>query len=131
MTPRKPTMHDILPECAANMATVTQQLKEVTKDQLQMAETIYGNDKPGLQRTTDANTRDIAGNAAVISEMIEMRKAETEVRKAETKAREAETLDRKKDARKWWRGQAASLITSILVVIQTVTIAWVLMHLPK
>ena len=138
MTPRKPPMHDILPECARDMATITQQLKEVTKDQLQMAETIYGNSKIGLREQTEANIRDIASNTKMIAEMIEIRKLETIAREAETKARQAETLQReaetevrKNDARKWWRGQAASVITTILAVIQGVAIVWILTHLPK
>ena len=131
MPPRKPIDHNVLPDCAATFATVTQQVKEITKDLLQLTETIYGDGKAGLRELTEANIRDIAGNTKMIGEMIEVRQLETQARLSETKVREAETEERKKDARKWWRGQAASLITALLVVIQTVAIAWLLTHLPQ
>jgi hypothetical protein len=113
------------------MATHTEQMKEIVKDLTHIAETIFGNGKPGLRELTESNIRDIASNAKLVGEMIEVRKLETQARTEETKVREAETLQRQSDTRKWWRGQAASVITAILVVIQTATIAWLLTHLPK
>jgi hypothetical protein len=128
MPPRK-SSHDILPECAANMATTTQQVKEIAKDLAQVAETIYGNGKPGLRELTESNIRDIASNAKMIEEMIEVRKLETQARLEETQIRKKEAQDRKREACKWWRGQAASVITAILVVIQTIVITLALTHI--
>jgi hypothetical protein len=129
MTPKKTLPHGLLPECAGNFATLTQQVAEITKDQLQIAELVFGNSKPGLRELTEANIRDIASNVQMIEEMIEVRKLETQARLAETQVREKETEDRKKEARKWWKGQVSSVITAVLVIIQTITIAVVLARL--
>lgn len=135
MTPKKPA-HDILPECASIMATLVEQMKEVTKDQLRIADTIYGDGKPGLREQTEANIRDIASSAAMIREMIEVRKLETQARTEETKVRLAETQQRavetrarKSDTRKWWLGIAAVLIAAIIAIAQNVATAAALARL--
>ena len=108
--------HNINAECAANFATLTSQMAQVTKNQEQIAIKVFGNGNLGLLQKTEANTRDIAELTQAVKEMVEARRVEAQIK-------EKELQERKGDTRKWMLGLATTLITTILAVVQTVTIA--------
>lgn len=101
--------HEINPDCAATFATLEQQMVQVSKIQAWVVETLRGNGRPGLIQDHNAL-------ALAVHEL-------TEAHKLEVQTREKEAHERRTDNRKWWLGLATLLITSILAVMQTITIA--------
>jgi len=107
--------HDeMLPGCAAVMATVTEQLRQVVSTQEKIVETVWGNGKKGLNEKVDDNKR-------VIDDIAETLKQSVEARKIEIDERKKEVADRKKEMRTWWLGLVATLI--VMIIGAGVTIA--------
>lgn len=104
--------HDLNPECAGNFATITEQIKTITIDLKEVTEIIYGNGKVGMKHQVEVNTLALATLIQTSKDL--------------AIKQEARLYERKSDTRKWWLSQAASIITSVLVIIQTIAIAIVL-----
>jgi cation transport ATPase len=120
-----------LPECAANIATISTNLLQVTETQKHIAETVFGNGKTGLDEQTKENTREIQGLIKVISDMAEEKKAELEERKKEAEERKRDAGRRSNDIRKWWLGIFGALILAIIAIAQNIAIAAALNNLDK
>jgi hypothetical protein len=134
MTPRKnrpsiehqpiPEPYPINPVCAANLATITANLLQVTKTNERMVEKIEGNGKIGLEDQTTANTRDITNLTVMIKDMIADRKEGQ-------KAKEVDTQQRKSEIWKWWLGIAAAAVIAVISLLQSVATFAALNNLDK
>jgi hypothetical protein len=121
MPPKTQLSHDVLPECASIMATLVEQVKQITLDQVQITETIYGNGKIGVKEHSEQNSRDIVEVAKLLRELIVERKLEAEVRKTEDTTRETEIKQRKGDVLKWWLGIVAAVILAIIAIARDIS----------
>lgn len=124
-------LEGILPECAANLATLSERLLQVAETQDHIAEMVYGNGKVGLKDQTEANSRDIAALTKLIADMAKAREVEAAAHQKEIKERQHDAEQRKGDIRKWWLGIAAAAILALIAVAQNVAIAAALSNLAK
>ena len=119
--PKTILSHDVLPECASILATLTEEMRQVTLDQVQIAKTIYGNSKPGIKENAEQNSRDIVEVAKLLKDFIADRKEETAVRLRETELREFETKQRKSDILKWWLGLFAAIVLAVIAIARDIS----------
>lgn len=121
----------ILPECAANQATMAEQVRGITSDLAHIAETIYGNSKPGLKETLETNTRDITEVAKILKEINESRKEESEMRLKEVQIRKDEIKERKGNALKWWLGLMTAIIMAGVAIARDISTQAILLSFTR
>ncbi len=141
----------MLPECASSLAVLATQMAQVTKDQIRISETIWGNGKEGMDEKINENARAIQEIVKAFRESSSIRETENnlliEERKAlairyqnelvskiskdelDKKEREERELERKRDIKKWWLGIAAAIIVAVISIMQTVTTQAALLRL--
>jgi len=104
----------VLSECAATMATLVEQMRQVTANLGHITDIIFGNGKLGLQDKTDDNSRALEAIIKLLDEMRDSKKAE------ETR-RQQEALDRRNDMRKWWLGVGTAVVVAVIAILQDIT----------
>jgi hypothetical protein len=103
----------MLPECATTLATLVEQMRQVTVNLGHITEIVLGNGKQGLQKKTDDNGHALEAIIKLLDEMRDSKKAEDERLKQEA-------LNRRNDIRKWWLGIAGTIILSVIAIGQAV-----------
>ena len=119
----------MLPECATLLATLVEQMKNVSADLREVSSIIYGNGHTGLKFQAEENKRNIAEILKILSEIGLQRQEELRVRSEEISHRVTFAEERKKDVRKWWLGIAAAAIVAIIAIVQDIATQAALMKL--
>jgi hypothetical protein len=121
--------HDMRPECASTMATITTQIKQIMIDQTHITDTMWGNGKTGIKDQTEANSRDILEITKILRETNEARRLEIETRRGEAKTRDIEIKQRRGDILKWWLGIITAIILAIIAIAKDISTQTLLLSL--
>ena len=70
MPPQPKPHYSVLSECASIMATLVEQMKQVSNTQLKIVDTVWGNGKKGVIDIAETNQRDIASLIQLIKGFI-------------------------------------------------------------
>src|SRR3990167_2150691 len=101
--------------CVGHFSTIFERLQHVVDAQARIAETVYGNGRPGLDVISDEHTRQI-------SEIIKLMQETARIKIEETQTKEQHRHERQMELRRFWLSIALLSVTTVVAAIQAVAL---------